>query len=403
MMQVPVFMIRDNYLQNPIMREFLKEKKLGIYFNNPEYIEAIEKYANKSQQNEAEVENWLLKIAKEGSKLICYKKIYEVDSIFRNYKVVESIIRERYKECPMKNILNYINTNKKNMIEYKIIKDENNRVSKIEFTFSKLFLCGEVSKEGIETVVPVFIEVYLNEGFVISRCKSKTTVYEYNKVDKILHAENKVNLKKYAVSLIDEIIQVFGFKYETNSQILRSHNSQMLYRIYDKFTFTPKEVVNMVESMNTYAKAFVNKVFNELSLDIRNKDKALLDLNIFIEKYISINGDNQEIFKEDRDAYLIHVSSDNRDELTKIDTKSNKTKPLQCTEVFFDSKKSVINSKECGKIYLVFKRKNKKIFPNQNQLVVQFDTASEYGYIQTMQYAEEDDLQYVLQTIFENY
>ena len=100
-----------------------------------------------------------------------------------------------------------------------------------------------------------------------------------------------------------------------------------------------------IDTQNGLIFSFVNQLFGDLSLDIRNKEKALVDTRILVEKYISINGDNENVFKQDRKAYLIKISSDDELDLTSIDTKSEKSIPLQCTEAFFDSKKSVIKGK----------------------------------------------------------
>lgn len=151
------------------------------------------------------------------------------------------------------------------------------------------------------------------------------------------------------------------------------------------------------------ANSFVNKIFEDLHLDPRNKEKALLDAKILLEKFISINGNNEDEFKKDRLAYLIKVSADDEVELTKIDTTSDKRIPLQCTEAFFDSKKSVIKSRKCKRLNLIFKRTDETYFTKANPLVVQLGTHKNYGYVKTMQYAEEADIQNVLQTIFDNY
>ena len=79
-----------------------------------------------------------------------------------------------------------------------------------------------------------------------------------------------------------------------------------------------------------------------------------------------------------------------------------KIKPLQCTEAFFDSKKTIIKNKKCDKLHLCFRRENSKYFGN-NPFCVQFGTVSNCGYFKTGQYAEEGDIGNVLQTIFENY
>lgn len=401
-MRIPDFLDRDDYLQNPIMRRFLKEHKIEFVENRADYINAIGEFTDRSKENRVEVRDWLLKVVKEGSKEICYKKIHGIGGWHRDPVLVEAKIKEVYPDCPMKNILNYKNTGERTMIEYHIITDENNEVVRIDFTFSMLFLYGETGKEGNVTIFPIFIEVYLDEGFVVSRGKAKTTLYSYNEKYKILLSENKVDTMSYAVSIINNIITMFEFEMETNAKIVKNENSQMLYRLYEQYSFTPEYVVDKVESQRGLVKGFVNQIFANLKLNVRNKEKAIIDANILVEKFISINGDNESIFKEDRPAYLIKVSADDENELTRIDTASNKKVPLQCTEAFFDSKKSVVKSKQCKRLNLIFRRTDETYFKS-NPLVVQFGTHKNYGYVKTMQYAEEADIQNVLQAIFNNY
>lgn len=53
---------------------------------------------------------------------------------------------------------------------------------------------------------------------------------------------------------------------------------------------------------------------------------------------------------------------------------------------------------------MVFKRNDEKYLTgNIRQLEVQFGTQKNYGYVKTLQYAEEADIQNVLQAIFDNY
>ena len=160
----------------------------------------------------------------------------------------------------------------------------------------------------------------------------------------------------YAVSIIDKLVDMFEFETDTNTKRVKNENSQMLYRLYEKFTFTPTDVVEKVNAKVDIANSFVNKIFEDLHLDPRNKEKALLDAKILLEKFISINGNNEDEFKKDRLAYLIKVSADDEVELTKIDTTSDKRIPLQCTEAFFDSKKSVIKSRKCKRLNLIFNK-----------------------------------------------
>lgn len=251
---------------------------------------------------------------------------------------------------------------------------------------------------------PIFVEVYLEEGFIVSRAKAKSTLYPYDAENPMLHGETRINTMYKAVTAMDRIIKALEFSTELDSKKVANENSKMLYKLYDKYTFTPADVNAQIESQRTLIVGFVDQLFKNLSLDIQNKEKALVDACILTEKFISINGDNESVFKEDREAYLIKVSSDDETELTSINTKSEKTVPLQCTEAFFDSKKSVIKSEQCKKLNMVFKRQDETYFTGLNrQLEVQFGTKKNFGFVKMMQYAEEADIQNVLQAIFSNY
>ena len=402
-MKIPNFLNKDDYLQNPIMRRFLKTHNIDFVENRADYINAIEEFASQNEQNEIITTNWLLKVVKEGSKEICYRKLYGIEEWHRDENLIEAKIKEVFPDCVKKNILNYSNTGKRTMIEYHIIKDERGKVAKLEFTFSKLFLYGETGKFGDVTVFPVFIEIYLDSGFIISRGKSKSTLYKYDEVNHFLVGDDKIDTMDYAISIIDDVIELLELKAEKNSKVIKSEVAQMLYRIYEKYSFTPADVVRKVESQDYLINGFVNEMFGNLSLDIRNKERAILDAQIFVEKFISINGNNEDIFKKDRPAYLIKVSTDDDTDLTKIDTTSDKKVPLQCTEAFFDSKKCVVKSQKCKRLNLIYKRTDETYFTKNNPLVVQLGAVKNYGYIKTMQYAEEADIQNVLQAIFDNY
>lgn len=401
-MIIPAFLDRDDYLQNPIMRRFLKDHGITLVNGRADYINAIQNYANQSEDTLKETSDWLSKIAKEGSKDICYRKIRGINDTHKDPVLVNAKIRELYPDCPQQDLLTYTNTGDKTMIRYDIITNADNEVTKIEFTFSKLFLYGEPGKFGEVTVLPVFIEIFLDQGFVVSRAKAKSTLYRYSETNQFLVSEEKVDTMAYAMRIVDEVIALFGFEIDTNPHKVKNEISQMLYRIYEKYSFTPEEVEQKVKSQDSLINGFINHFFENLQLDPRNKEKALLDAQILVEKFISINGNNENTFKEDRPAYLIKVTADDEIELTKIDTTSAKTVPLQCTEAFFDSKKSVIKSKKCKRLNLIFKRTNETYFSN-NPLVVQLGTHKDHGYVKTVQYAEEADIQNVLQAVFENY
>ena len=403
-MKIPSFMDRDNYLKNPIMRRSLKENKLEMVNTRSDYKKEIEKFSDVNEGNEAIVRKWLLKVVREGSKELCYRKIHGIGERHRDPLALDAKIKEVFPDCPRQNVLTYKNTDQLEMIEYHIFVNQDSETEKIEFTFSKLYLCGEEGKEGETTVYPIFVEVYLNEGFVVSRAKAKSTLYPYDASNPVTFGATRVNTMAVAVAAIDQIVKALEFSIEIDHKKVVNENSKMLYRLYEKYTFTPADVDTKIDTQNGLVARFVDQLFSNLSLDVRNKEKALLDGRILVEKFISINGDNEAVFKEDRDAYLIKVCSDDELELTSINTKSEKSVPLQCTEAFFDSKKSVVKGQQCKKLNMVFKRQDETYFTGSiRQLEVQFGTKKNFGYVKTMQYAEEADIQNVLQAIFSNY
>lgn len=403
MLIIPDFMNSDDYLQNPVLQNFCSENNLKFRNTRPECIKVIKEYADSSNENEQKTVEWLEKVAKEGTKEICYKEIYNISEEYFDREKLEEKLRELFPDCPFENVITYRNTYEKKVIKYKIFADDNG-VYKISFYFSSYVLTGVAGQmePGLETIYPVFVDVYLRNKFVFVIGKAKTTIYKYEDEKKILNVTNHIDTQKYIIESVDYVIQKLGMDADDCSERARGRNEKILFNLYNTFSFTPPEVEEKVNMVSEQLKNFVDAIFETFSLDAKNKEIAMADIQIFLEKMISINGDNTEIFKKGRDAYLIKVGANDELQMTAIDTKStNKKIPLQCTEAFFDSKKSVVKGAKCKKLALCFKRKNHKYFGN-TPVEVQFSFKETYGVIKTRQYVEEDDLNNVLQYIFES-
>ena len=84
---------------------------------------------------------------------------------------------------------------------------------------------------------------------------------------------------------MDKVIAALELSTDTNPKRVKNVNSQMLYSIYEKYSFTPEEVKMQVASQDDVINGFVNQIFSNLCLDVKNKEKALLDAKIFVEKF----------------------------------------------------------------------------------------------------------------------
>lgn len=404
MLNIPTFMNNDDYLQNPVVKKFCYENNLRVYNTRPECMEEIKIFGDKSTENHDKVHKWMAKVAKEGSKEMCYREIVKIPEEYFDYEKLKDQLEKKFPECIFSDVISYHNTYERTLINYEIFVDENERVSKVSFYFSSLVLAGKNNnedvanvKDGTDVAYPIFVDIYLNERFIISRAKAKSTIYEY--LDEEHTAVTHINTLDTAVDCLDQILNKLSLQSDSDIKRVRNRNSKILYNLYHEFSFTPTEITNKINSISNLLEDFVGSIFNTFSLNSKNRCIAMTDMSIFVEKFISINGNNEEIFKQGREAYLIKVGADDEQELTSINTKSNRKIPLQCTEAFFDSKKSVMNGHSCKKLSLCFKRKNPKYF-GSIPVEVQFYTNKTYGVIKTMQYAEEVDINNVLQYFF---
>lgn len=400
--KIPNYLDKDNYLQNPILKRFCKEHGLKTTENRADLIREITEFANVCNENKNDTISWLAPKLKEGSKEYCYKKIYSLNPVLKNPIVMQESLKKIFPKCPFDTLFTCNTSEELSCINYEILVNDKNEVSKISLIYTRLVLEGKIAEEfGDYTTFPVFIDLYLNEGFIVSAAKAKSTLFDYSE-SKYLARDRNFDTKKNAVEIIDTILSALYLETIEDVKKVKNINSQMLYKLYNEYSFTPQKVQEEIDSTKDISHAFVNKIFDMLNLSQFNKESALTDISIFVEKYVSINGNNESIFKEDRDAYLVQITSDDVQDTTKVDTESSLTVPLQCTEAFFDNKKTVVKNKKCNKINLCFRRKTHLYFGNKPFCVL-FSTKGTVGTFKISHYAEEADVDNVLQTIFKNY
>lgn len=388
--------LSDEYIHSFRLKNFCLEHKMPVSEVKADLLKQILVYAGDDETTIAykETYNWILDTIKSGSKEFCLKRVYIPDDTLNN--AIE-IINSRYEQCTQQDILSYTNKERFDLVNYKINHTEQGNISKISFLFSGIILEGsEEFERGDRIVYPIYIDIYVEQGFVVARYKPKTTIYSCSESD-IIYKENRFKPLDKAIGLIDDLMRIFKMQ---NMDISPAQKwGQMMYRLYLKYSFTPVDIQDKVNSMEIMRNGFINRMFEELELKETNKVKAKEDLNIFLEKFISINGNMEKIFKEDREAYLIKIASDDVLQMTRIDTASIGQRPLQCSDTFFDGKKSILNTKECKVLHLCYNRNRCYLGP----FTVQLTSSKGLGIVKMYYDPEEVDIQNVLQRIFENY
>lgn len=374
----------ENYITNPVLMDFCTKNKIKAQYTRMDLLKAINEYAKENSENKRKVEEWLEIVLKQGMKNILFRKIeFDVEP---NNKIVQ----QTFKNC--RNGKLYSNITEGNNLNIQSISC-NNR--KIEFVFT--ILLYEVKKEVKSRIIyPIFVDIDLDKKLILGRAKSKTNIFKISSTD-----ENEIGYNTSTDNLIIETIELIeeslGAKKIDKEEYIESVKKS-IYNILEKYTFTPEIIENKIKSMDLYINSFINNTLDMLEInDPINFEKAKEDIKIFIEKYISINTANKDIFINDREAYpykLIATDS----EMTKVEETTTSYEPLQCKEKFFDNKKSIKYEGTCDGIFLMCARKQKGNF-SSNTYRAKISTKRKFCSVRFEAYVMEEDINNVLSNI----
>lgn len=257
----------NDYISRSKLKNFCAAHNMPVSENKPELLKQIIEYAgnNKEDYNYQETYNWFLNTIKSGSKDFCLKRVYFPEDSIEN---MEQILEEKYGQCSMEDILSFKHTENFLLVNYKIEKNEQGIVSKVSFIFSRLVLEGDKEFEkGHRIIYPVYIDMYIDEGFIVGRYKPKTIIYKFSEND-IIYRQNRFKPFDECTGLIQQLEILL--KTESMDINPGQRFRQMMYKMYQKYSFTPIDIQNQIDYMKEQRDAFVDKVFDMLELNIVN-------------------------------------------------------------------------------------------------------------------------------------
>ena len=170
--------LSEDYIHSSKLKNFCSSHGMTVSENKPELLRQIIEFAGEDESSEKYVEtyDWLLEAIKEGSKEFCLKRVYVPEESIEN---LEQIISSKYDSCPRSDILSFKSKETASLVDYQIENDEQGIASKISFVFSTMVLEGDQENErGNRIIYPIYIDLYINEGFFVGRYKPKTTIYK---------------------------------------------------------------------------------------------------------------------------------------------------------------------------------------------------------------------------------
>lgn len=393
----------ENYLIKGTLQKFCKKHDLPTSEDKMDLIGYIEEFASRNNDNEEIVLEWLETVLKEGAKHIIIRKC-DIPKIYEEYtdEKWEEFIDEQFGEIPQYFICGGVHYNTPKCLSYQFEYDEDNKVKSINFSYTIELL---ENKSGVDTLqkitYPIFVDVDLINKVIIGRVKSKNKIYEY-----VLEADghprpniDKAQPFKIATQIMHEISEKLLITFES---IERSKNrwSSNLFELINECTQTPKEIIKAIDKEQNNVNSFITGFFERHNISLIEQEnfiKAKEDLNIFMEKFLSINLGDEEIFKEGRIAYPVKIAATDTD-YTSVEQSTSNRRPLQATAVFYDNKKILLRKKQCDKISMVFKREKQSYFTNEEFLIT-FEIKKGYCLIKSESYLLEEDIKDVLSRI----
>lgn len=216
----------------------------------------------------------------------------------------------------------------------------------------------------------------------------------YNYMEEfVLEAATSTTAEKELKKAIKHIVECLGIGIKPAhdaSNIFRG----CLFRMLDKYTKTPKEIVALMDSNKKEIAGLKDNIVNNIcKLRSAYEDDVLSDVNNMIEKYFSISYKDKSVFTKDREAYPLKIMATD-DEDSKLEQTAALEDPLQSKAVFFDNKKMLQKSRLCDGVWFRFLRLDSTYF--SKEFNVKIVTKSDFCTLKFTEYTVEEDIQHVL-------
>lgn len=388
----------EDFITISPMKRFCDINNLKKSEIRSELLTTILAFANNSPENEEITVTWLNKVLKEGLKHIYIKRIYFPDPLrlecLKNPDMVHTTLNSLFPKCPQVPIIFSHSTGTLTMQNYSWTISEGH-VSKLSFEFTKLITCPTSPGSATDydhIIYPIYVDIDLENGLIMSRGKSKSKMFDYTPTHSAMDNIKK-NTKDLVTEAVSSLYMGLRFAYEQRSQS-DAYFKRALYDLFKQTTFTPEFIQEKVQSFEDTNSTFIDQAASALDIKPEYFDKMKQDLNILLEKYISLSDLTEGHILADRDIYPIKMAATDF-EYTKHSTTAAKKRPLQCKEKFFDLKNSLDYSKSCDMVTFCFKRLDSKYFSNELPSIG-FEIADGWCIIKLLKYIEEEDIEHVL-------
>lgn len=412
MLNIPASFRNDNedYITLPSIKTFMKENNI-VYRSaetRKELLDRIIDFGNEKSENESVVLNWIDYVIQEGIRDVYIKATplsEELDLITYNEQNLLAYLDQFVCKELSRHICANEYTDEFGLIDAYVTDSKIGK--KIVFVYVKNLYVHTRSQSQATTrsvIYPVIAEYYLESQWLLVKAKPKTNLYTCKGDTFVLDNADQTTTEKQifeVIKLVEQILQS-----EQHFGNVNNIFKNQIFKLLDRYTNTPQEIVDIMSSKKeeilTISSAIKsicdipqkchvpNKIEKDIDEDIRN----------IIEKYLSINWIDKEIFIKDRDAYPVKLSATDEEE-SKVEQTAALNEPLQTKALFFDNKKMLYKNKSCDGITFRWKRIN--IGAGQKERFRVRITVNQKGFciFKFAEYTEKEDIENVIFSIIE--
>ncbi|MBY6931012.1 hypothetical protein [Clostridium botulinum] len=392
----------NSYIVMPRIHKFLRDNKLGSINFRTEGIQLIENFSENSLESKEKVNIWLDECVKEGIKYLYVTKFYFNKNI--NLYKSELFWKEFLDKYNLKkniHVNEYIENNTLNYKSIKLVYD-NGLISHINIIMALNCLDANSSYEHpIKENYPIFVDLDIDKEIIIVRLKSKSKIYEI-KVDEdeqdCIDLNKKISCDKIVNRVINKMCEDIDLTKMEQGQFCNEMQCAY-FKVLDEITKTPKEIKDKIDKFKEDNTNYIENMISKTQISPSKYSQIIeKDLNILLEKFISISYTDKSIFKTKYAFPIKLIATDSED--TKVEETASDYQPLQTKAAFYDHKKIINEEQKCEGMTLAAYRKDTTYY-GKRPFTVKCDLLELKGLarIRFMEYVEEEDIQNVLSRI----
>ncbi|MBQ6794683.1 MAG: hypothetical protein IJO83_00900 [Clostridia bacterium] len=356
----------EDYITVPVLKEFVKTHnvKTNVSEKRENLFDKIIEFGNESEEKGELVLDWIDYVVQEGIKDIQlhYAPLPDNMSMLAkdNGKLLNHI--SAYVD---KSVSRHLcqNVYGEHFVLIDAKTEKSRAGEKIVFIFCKSLYVHDPKKNITKKIdYPVIAEYYKKGEWLLVKAKPKSNLYIYENKEFNLEKAQLTTTEKETKKIVDMVKKILSVQ-EVNGRGVEYDLKNRIFQLLDKYTNTPEEIKGVMENADSSVLEISKKIsdlcFVEGKCGIPENMKKDIDDDIrnILEKYLSINWKDKDVFVKDRDAYPVKLSATDEEE-SKVEQTAAALEPLQTKALFFDNKKMLYKNKSCDGIVFRWRRIN---------------------------------------------